>query len=114
MGVTEIVRGEDLLPATPAQLLVAQALMKGGVAAEARLPNYCHVPLVVGADGRRLAKRHGETRIASFRAAGRSPESVLGHLAASCGWVESGESVRLAELLPLFNLSTIPKSPFMI
>lgn len=114
MGVTEVVRGDDLLQATPAQLLVARALIDVGALPAVRLPSYCHVPLVVGSDGRRLAKRHGDTRIAALRAAGRSAESVLGYLASSCGWIRSGESVKLAELLPLFNLSTIPKSPFMI
>lgn len=114
MGVTEVVRGDDLLPATSAQLLVARALLDADAVKAVRLPGYCHVPLVVGADGRRLAKRHGDTRIAAYRAEGRSAESILGYLAASCGWVNSGTSVKLAELLPLFNLSTIPKSPFMV
>ena len=60
MGVTEVVRGDDLLDATPRQLLVYRAL---GL----EPPRFLHVPLVVGRDGRRLAKRHGDTRIAAFR-----------------------------------------------
>ena len=106
MGVTEVVRGDDLLPATPAQILLQRALGYP-------TPAYCHVPLVVGPDGRRLAKRHGDTRIAAFREAGRSPEWVLSLLAASCGWCAPGEVVTLRSLLPRFSLATVPKTPFM-
>ena len=106
MGITEVVRGDDLLPATPAQILVARAL--GGSA-----PSYCHLPLVVGPDGRRLAKRHGDTRVASFREAGWSAERVIGLLAASCGWAEMGEELPLAALLPRFDLATVPHAPFV-
>ena len=107
MGVTEVVRGDDLLPATPAQILVQRAL---GLPT----PVYCHVPLVVGSDGRRLAKRHGDTRIASFRCAGERPEAVVGRLAATCGWAEPGEEVALADLVQRFNMATIPHGPIMV
>ena len=106
MGVTEVVRGDDLLPATPAQILVQRAL---GLPT----PAYCHVPLVVGPDGRRLAKRHGDTRIATYRAEGVSPEAIIGRLAASCGWGD-GSPVRLAELVDRFSLDTIPRAPMVI
>ena len=112
MGVTEVVRGDDLIPATPAQILLARAL--SGVVDGCRLPSYCHVPLVVGRDGRRLAKRHGDTRIASFREAGKSPEEIVGFLAASCGWAAGGERVALDDLVARFDLTTIPHAPFMI
>ncbi len=75
---------------------------------------YCHVPLVVGKDGKRLAKRHGDTRIASYREAGKTPEEILGFLAASCGWAATGERVSLSDLLPRFDLGTIPHAPFMV
>ena len=107
MGVTEVVRGDDLLAATPAQILVTRAL-----GAERDI-SYCHVPLVVGPDGKRLAKRHGDTRIAAYRAAGVRPEKIIGRLAASCGWAEEGEEISLAALLPRFDLSTIPHAPFI-
>jgi glutamyl-tRNA synthetase len=107
MGITEVVRGDDLLPATPAQILVARAL-----GAECDI-SYCHVPLVVGPDGRRLAKRHGDTRVAAFRAAGWSPGRILGALAASCGWAESGEELSLAAILPRFGLLSVPRRPFV-
>lgn len=121
MGITEVVRGDDLLPATPAQILLAQALVPSlpslsNFSNVSNLSNlsYCHVPLVVGRDGKRLAKRHGDTRIATFREQGKSPEDILGFLAASCGWAEAGERVTLRELLPRFDLGTIPHAPFMI
>ena len=112
MGVTEVVRGDDLLAATPAQILLARALSNAVECC--RLPSYCHVPLVVGRDGKRLAKRHGDTRIATYREAGKSPEELLGFLAASCGWAAEGERVSLADLVPRFDLGTIPHAPFMI
>ena len=112
MGVTEVVRGDDLLAATPAQILLARALSNAVDCC--RLPSYCHVPLVVGKDGKRLAKRHGDTRIASYREAGRTPEELIGFLAVSCGWAAKGERVSLADLVPRFDLGTIPHAPFMI
>ena len=106
MGVTEVIRGDDLLAATPAQILVQRAL---GLPT----PAYCHVPLVVGPDGRRLAKRHGDTRIATYRAEGVSPEMIIGRLAASCGWGD-GSPVRLAELVNVFSLDTLPHDKLSI
>ena len=117
MGVTEVVRGDDLLPATPAQILLARALLGSSCSlfpVPCSLPAYCHVPLVVGRDGKRLAKRHGDTRIATFREQGKAPEEILGILAASCGWAETGERIVLRDLLPRFDLGTIPHEPFMI
>lgn len=112
MGVTEVVRGDDLLPATPAQILLAEALAPW---AQAKTPPaYLHVPLVVGADGKRLAKRHGDTRVAAFRAAGWRSEEILGRLAASCGWAAPGEAVSLRDLLPRFDLSTIPRTSWKV
>ena len=118
MGVTEVVRGDDLLPATPAQILLARSLVTCNLSTcqlvNCRLPSYLHVPLVVGRDGKRLAKRHGDTRIAIYRAEGKRPEEILGFLAASCGWAAKGELVSLRDLVSRFDLGTIPHGPFMI
>jgi len=73
-GVTEVVRGDDLIPSTGRQILLYRAL-------GASPPAYGHVPLVVGPDGKRLAKRHGDARIATLRAAGVPPERIVGTLA---------------------------------
>ena len=114
MGVTEVVRGDDLLAATPAQILLAESLapyLRARYSLSRAPLRYCHVPLVVGADGRRLAKRHGDTRISAYRAAGVTPEAIIGRLAATCGWAKEGECLRLADLLPRFTLATIPHAP---
>ena len=70
MGITEVVRGEDLLRSTARQLLVYRAL-------GATPPAWCHLPLVRDAEGRRLAKRHRPLSIRELRARGMSPEEVL-------------------------------------
>ena len=106
-GVTEVVRGDDLIPSTPRQLLLYRAL---GLTP----PAFAHVPLVVGEDGRRLAKRHGDTRLAALRDAGLKPEAVVGLLAWSCGWVEKPGPLAARELLPRFRLSAIPPRPFVL
>jgi glutamyl-tRNA synthetase len=112
MGVTEVVRGDDLVAATPAQILVSRALEGWGPCEGLRPPSYCHVPLVVGPDGRRLAKRHGDTRIAAFRAAGFPPGKIIGLIAASCGWAQPGEEVSLSELIGRFDMSAMPRTPW--
>jgi glutamyl-tRNA synthetase len=82
MGIDLVVRGDDLLSSSPRQMLVYRAL---GWA----MPRFAHVPLVVGADGKRLAKRHGESRIAQFRAAGVKAERVAGWAAWRSGQLET-------------------------
>jgi glutamyl-tRNA synthetase len=76
MHVSEILRGDDLLDSTPRQMLLYRAL---GV--ENRVPESWHLPLVVGPDGRRLAKRHGDTRLAHYRELGVPATRVLALLA---------------------------------
>ncbi len=106
-GVTEVLRGDDLVPSTPRQMLLYEAL---GL----RAPRFAHVPLVVGTDGRRLAKRHGDTRLAALRNAGVRSEALLGLLAHSCGWIEKVTPITVRELLPLFRLESIPPTPFVL
>ncbi len=106
-GVTEVLRGDDLIPSTPRQLQLYAALGW-------RPPSFCHVPLVVGADGNRLAKRHGDTRLAAFRAQGVKPEAIVGLLAWSCGWLPKPEAIAPPDLLSLFNLKDTPRDPFVV
>jgi glutamyl-tRNA synthetase len=106
-GITQIVRGDDLIPSTPRQLLLYQAL---GLAP----PAFVHVPLVVGPDLRRLAKRHGDTRLATLRQDGVTAQALLGLLAWSCGWTEQMQPITTRELLPLFRLDAIPPEPFVL
>jgi len=107
MGITEVVRGDDLIPSTPRQLLLYRAL---GLSP----PAFAHVPLVVGEDGRRLAKRHGDTRLSTLRDVGVKPEALVGLLAWSCGWLDRAEAITARELLPLFRLAAIPPQPFVL
>ncbi len=106
-GVTEIVRGDDLFAATPAQIILQHAL-------GFPTPRYLHVPLVVGMDGKRLAKRHGDTRIAYYREKGATAEQILGVLARSCGWEVSAGGASLRELLNYFDLGAIPPTPYIM
>src|SRR5439155_20220757 len=107
LGITEVVRGDDLVPSTPRQLLLYEALAL-------KSPQFFHVPLVVGPDGRRLAKRHGDTRLATLRTAGVRPQALVGLLAWSCGWIAQIEPVSPRELLPRFALEKIPPRPFAL
>ncbi len=104
MGVTEVVRGDDLLPSTERQLALYDAL--GWTP-----PRFFHLPLVVGPDGRRLAKRHGDTRLSVLRERGDGPEKVLGWIAHSCGWSDSLREMPLAEILERCDFSLLPRSP---
>jgi glutamyl-tRNA synthetase len=102
-GVTDVVRGDDLIDSVPRQRLIYEALGAGE-----RVPRYYHLPLVVGKDGLRLAKRHGDTRIASLRAAGMSSAAVLQLLAGWCG-MDARDVTRSADLVERFDLSRLPR-----
>lgn len=102
MGISEVVRGDDLLSSTPRQLLLYSAL---GLTS----PAFWHVPLVVGPDGRRLAKRHGDTRLSWFRAAGIAPERLVGLLARWCGLAVRGEDCLPRDLISRFEWSKLPR-----
>ncbi len=92
MGITEEVRGEDLLVSTGAQLLLYAAL-------GAAPPVFAHVPLLLDEDGQRMAKRRGSQTLSALREAGASPEALVGRLAHSMGWVETPAPLRAVELL---------------
>lgn len=102
-GVTAVVRGDDLLDSAARQLLLYRAL---GLGPE---PGYLHLPLVIGPDGKRLAKRHGDSRIEAYRAAGVSAEAVIGLLGRWCG-IEA-ERLSAAEFRDALDLAEIPRLP---
>lgn len=97
--VTHVLRGDDLLSSTARQLQLQRAL---GYAR----PAYAHVPLMLQADGKRLAKRDGASTVAGLRELGWSAEKVVGHLAASCG-LRDDVPVRAAELVEGFSLRAV-------
>lgn len=102
-GIGEVVRGDDLLETTPRQLLLARLL---GL----RAPTYAHVPLVLSADGSRLAKRHGAMTLADRAAVGDDAAAVLDWIAASLGLAEPGERATTGELVNRFDPARIPRS----
>jgi glutamyl-tRNA synthetase len=106
-GIGEVVRGADLVGSTPRQLHLATLL---GLPA----PAYAHVPLMLGPDGARLAKRHGAVTLADRRAAGESPAEVRAGLAASVGLAEPGEAPSLDELLARFDPEALPTGPTVL
>lgn len=83
MSIAEVVRAEDLLLSTPRQILLMRLLGYD----EARIPAYTHVPMVVAADGERLAKRAGAATIRSLRERGVSADEIVGRLAHGLGLV---------------------------
>lgn len=120
-GITHIVRGDDLLPSAARQRLLYRALGYTPV------PHYYHLPLVIGTDGKRLAKRHGDTRIDTYRALGVPPEAIIGLIAhwspvpphsrpPSSSHSATDTPPRLMsgqEFLHAFSLSNIPPHPIV-
>lgn len=100
-GVTRVVRGDDLLDSTARQILLYRLLGEGP------LPGYTHLPLVRGTDGRRLAKRHGDTRLTHYRAVGVPADRVIGLLAGWCGLPRRATSAD--EFAGAFDLHTMPR-----
>ncbi len=105
-GITEIVRGDDLLESGARQLLLYRAL---GLGPE---PRHWHLPLVVGPDGRRLAKRHGDCRLDALRAAGARAEDVVGAAARWCG-IDAKGALTAAEFRDALDLAEFPRGPLV-
>jgi glutamyl-tRNA synthetase len=106
MGVTEIIRGDDLLPSAFRQLELYRFF-------GATPPEFAHVPLVIGEDGRRLAKRHGDTRIALLRERRVPAAKLVGFLAWSLGLRPKANLLMPEDLLADFNLDQLPREPFV-
>ncbi len=105
MGVTHVVRGDDLLAAAPRNVAVIEAL--GGTP-----PVYAHVPQVVGPDRKPLSKRHGSTSVQAFREQGFLPEAMVNYLAL-LGWSPGDDRERMTrdELIVAFDLSRVSSNP---
>ncbi len=106
MGVTEVVRGMDLLDSTARQVLLIRAL--GG-----EPPAYAHLPLLVEADGEKLSKRAESLTIRSLREAGVAPQAVVGWLAATLGQDDAGRRTP-AEVAATFDLARVRPAPVRV
>jgi glutamyl-tRNA synthetase len=102
-GVTDVLRGDDLLGSTPRQIVLQRLL---GLPT----PSYAHVPLLTGADGVRLAKRHASVSIAQLRADGQHGPAIVGRLAASLGLVARDAVVAPPELIAGFSVDRVPRA----
>ena len=108
MGVTEVVRGHDLVPSTFRQMELFHAL---GLPP----PHFSHVPLVLGMDGRRLAKRHGDTRLSHYREQGMRAERVVTWVARSAGLIGENEmATSAAEMIERFDWAKLPSEDVVI
>jgi glutamyl-tRNA synthetase len=101
-GVEEVVRADDLLPSTPRQVHLARVL-------RLPVPAYAHVPLALGPDGRRLAKRDGAVTLDDRRALGESPADVVALLASTLGM--AGRTPH--DLLDQFDPARLPREPWV-
>ncbi len=103
MGVTHVIRGDDHVNNTPRQIAIYQAF-------GSPIPQYAHVPMILGADRTRLSKRHGATSVLAYREMGYLPHALLNSLA-RLGWSYGDqEKFTLEELIEKFSLENVGKS----
>lgn len=105
MEISHVIRGDDHLSNTPKQILVYEAL---GVP----VPRFAHLSMILGADGKRLSKRHGATSVEAYRDGGYFPKALLNYLAL-LGWSLDGETTLFSPetLKDNFTLNRISKNP---
>ena len=105
MGITHVIRGEDLLPSTPRQKLLVEAL--GGT-----FPTTAHLSMILGTDKKRLSKRHGAASVEEFREQGYLPHALVNFLAL-LGWSWDGETelMSIDELVERFSLERVNPAP---
>jgi glutamyl-tRNA synthetase len=113
MGMSQVLRGADLLPSTARQLVLYRLL-------GARPPRFAHAPLVFGGPGpdslpARLSKRDRAVSLTALRQDGHSPRALVGRLAQSLGLLPPGVlECRPAELVPGFALDRVPRTPIAL
>ncbi len=103
MGITLVMRGDDHISNTPKQILLYRAL-------GARLPQFAHVPMILGDDGKKLSKRHGATAVGDYQYKGLLPDAMLNFLAL-LGWStgDDTEVMTLAQLVEKFDVEGLQK-----
>jgi len=103
MSITHVIRGDDHVNNTPRQVNIFRAL-------GAQLPQFAHVPMILGADGERLSKRHGAVSVMQYREDGYLPEALVNYLA-RLGWSHGDEEMfMLEQFLQWFDLAHISRS----
>ncbi len=110
MGITHVLRGEDLLPSTPRQLALYEALKVIGVAQQT--PEFGHLPFVMGEGNKKLSKRDPQSNLFNHRDAGIIPEGMLNYLAL-LGWSLAGEKdiFSVDELVENFDVTNVLANP---
>ena len=105
MGITHVIRGDDHLSNTPRQVIVYEAL-------GAPVPEFAHISMILGPDGRKLSKRHGATSVEEYRDAGYLPEALVNYLAL-LGWSLDGETTIMSRdvIASEFSLDHVSKNP---
>lgn len=104
MKITHVIRGDDHINNTPRQINILRAL-------DAALPQYAHVSMILGGDGKRLSKRHGAVSVMQYREDGFLPEALLNYLV-RLGWSYGDQEIfSIEELVQLFDLRGINKAP---
>ena len=105
MGITHVIRGDDHLSNTPRQVMVYEAL-------GAPVPTFAHISMILGADGKKLSKRHGATSVEEYRDAGYLSDAFVNYLAL-LGWSLDGETTIIPRdvLASKFSLDRISKNP---
>ena len=107
MGVTQVVRGRDLLPSTPRQILLYRLLGWP-------VPEFGHTPLLLAPGGRRLSKRDGDQCLSGLLEKGLTPRDVVGRLAFLAGLVEEPAPATPEELLPRFSWDKLPQEDVVV
>jgi glutamyl-tRNA synthetase len=103
MAITHVIRGDDHINNTPRQINILRALGH-------QPPQYAHVPMILGADGSRLSKRHGAVSVISYRDAGYLPEALLNYLV-RLGWSHGDQEIfSLEEMIRLFDIAAVNKA----
>ena len=110
MGITHVLRGEDLLPSTPRQIALYEALIRIGVAKE--VPTFAHLPFVTGEGNRKLSKRDQESNLFNHRDAGVIPEGMLNYLSL-LGWSLSADEdiFTMSQLIENFDIADVKPNP---
>lgn len=104
MAITHVIRGEDHINNTPRQIHLYEALNWA-------LPQFAHLPMILGEDGRKLSKRHGAVNVLEFREGGYLPEALLNDLV-RLGWSHQDQEIfSLQDMIQHFNLKHVSRSP---